>query len=35
MKLTKKDKETLIIFNKNRKRIGECPYSEEEYLRYL
>lgn len=30
MKLTK-----IVIFNKNRKRIGECPYSEEEYLRCL
>lgn len=35
MKLTKKDLESLVVFNKNRKRIGEPKMSPEQYLRYL
>ena len=35
MKLTKKDLESLVLFNKNQKRIGENPLSPEEYLFYL
>lgn len=35
MKLTKKDLESLVIFNKNQKRIGEKPLSQEQYLLYL
>lgn len=35
MKLTKKDLESLVIFNKNQKRIGEPKMSPEQYLRYL
>lgn len=35
MKLTKKDLQSLVVFNKNQKRIGEPKLSEEEYLFYL
>lgn len=35
MKLTKKDLESLVVFNKNQKRIGEPKMSPEQYLRYL
>ena len=35
MKLTKKDLENLVVFNKNQKRIGEPKLSPEEYLFYL
>ena len=35
MKLTKKDLESLVLFNKNQKRIGEPKMSPEQYLRYL
>ena len=35
MKLTKKDLEDLVIFNRNRKRIGEPKLSPDEYLKYI
>ncbi len=35
MKLTKKDLNSLVSFNKLRKRIGEKPMNPDEYLRYL
>ena len=35
MKLTKKDLESLVVFNKNQKRIGEPKLTPEEYLFYL
>nr|QMP83082.1 MAG: hypothetical protein [Caudoviricetes sp.] len=35
MKLTKKDLESLVVFNRNQKRIGEPKMSPEQYLRYL
>lgn len=35
MKLTKKDLENLVVFNKNQKRIGEPKMSPEQYLLYL
>lgn len=35
MKLTKKDLDSLVVFNKNQKRIGEPKLTEQEYLFYL
>lgn len=35
MKLTKKDLENLVVFNRNQKRIGEPKLSPEEYYFYL
>lgn len=35
MKLTKKDLDSLVVFNKNQKRIGEPKLTPEQYLRYL
>lgn len=35
MKLSKKDLENLIVFNRNQKRIGEPKLTPEEYLFYL